>query len=98
MATSEELIVFKANLRDIEKIKANLHSFEKIKGTLTLPEYIKPDFEHYKGPYRAIPKWNDQILETNKKVMDYDVTLEKIPTFKTENIGGGYTVVIGGNE
>ena len=98
MARSEELVVFKAQLHSVEQIKAKLHSFEIIKGTLTLPEYIEPEWKHYEGPYRAIPKWNDQILETNKKVMDDDVTVEKIPTFKTENIGGGYTVVIGGND
>ena len=55
-------------------------------------------WEEYKGSYNVIPNWNDQVLATKDKVLTDNVKVDKIPKYKTENIGGGYTVIIGGNE
>ena len=50
----------------------------------------------YEGPYEVIPKFMDQILETREKSMADDVTVKEIPVDKVTNVGGGYTVTIGG--
>lgn len=50
--------------------------------------------ETYEGPYEVIPMaWNKQILETNNKVMNGDVTVHEVPYDETSNIYGT-TVVI----
>lgn len=54
-------------------------------------------WEEYKGSYNVIPNWNEQVLETKNKVLKDNVTVDEIPKYKTENLGGGYTVIIGGN-
>ena len=55
------------------------------------------NYETYKGLYDVIPNFTLQTLETFNKLMTDDVRVHEIPVYKTENIGGGYTVVIGGN-
>lgn len=60
-------------------------------------DQVAGEHGYYHGEYRVIPKFNEQVLETNDKIMQDDVTVEEIPVYKTENLGGGYTVVIGGN-
>ena len=51
--------------------------------------------EHYQGPYEATPKTTAQVLETNKKFMDNDVTIKKIPFYEVGNNHGGTTITIG---
>lgn len=51
--------------------------------------------EAYSGPYQVIPDiQNDQILLTNNKSMEDDVTVFKIPYAEVSNISGK-TVIIG---
>lgn len=63
-------------------------------GILTIPRVISSEI--YEGPYDAVPNFTDQKLETNGKTMADDVTVYAIPVSYTENVGGGYTVFIGG--
>ena len=58
---------------------------------------IVDDTEHYNGDYEIIPKSTDQIMQTRSKIMDYDVTIRKVPYFETGNEQGGNTVYIGGS-
>lgn len=52
----------------------------------------------YKGPYVITPHpWNDQILDTDLKMMTEDMTVKKIPHSSVDNIYGGRTVTIGGH-
>ena len=53
--------------------------------------------ERYDGPYDVIPNFNLQTLLTKNKFMSQHVRVEKIPVYKADNLSGGYTVVIGGN-
>ena len=53
--------------------------------------------EDYKGKYDVIPSFIVQTLLTKNKHMTANVRVEKIPVQKVENLGGGYTVTIGGN-
>lgn len=54
------------------------------------------NYEKYEGTYEVIPiLYDDQVLETKKKVMMDDVTVKPIPVVSTTNPYGGQTVVIG---
>lgn len=51
--------------------------------------------DYYDGDYVVIPKaYNETVLETKDKLLTDDVTVEKIPYYKTSN-ESGYTVYIG---
>lgn len=53
-------------------------------------------YEEYDGEYTVIPILNDdQVLETQHKVMRDDVTVRAIPIVTTTNPYGGQTVLIG---
>lgn len=74
---------------------------DTIIGELTSLYHIEADLsilptEFYDGDYVVIPKMEQQKLTTKDKTMRDDVTVEEIPVYRTENISGGYTVIIGG--
>lgn len=50
--------------------------------------------ESYSGEYTIVPKLHDISLSTAGKWMSQDLTVTQIPTYKTTNTSGGYTVVI----
>ena len=54
------------------------------------------DFKHYDGDYSVKPKFEEQILKTKNKVMDFDVDVKPISIIETPNPSGGLTVIIGG--
>lgn len=51
------------------------------------PEYV--------GPYDIIPMFSEQILQTEKRVMTKNVTIEKIPQYEVSNDYGGVTLIMG---
>ena len=54
------------------------------------------EYPMYNGPYEVAPKFINQTLETQEKAMKKNVIVNEIPVQKAENLGGGYTVTIGG--
>lgn len=50
-----------------------------------------PDYE---GSYTVKPKLVEQVLPTNGRSMNDDVTVEEVPVERVGNLGGGYTVTI----
>ena len=50
----------------------------------------------YDGPYLVTPKFEDQTLNTNNKLMFSDVEVEAIYVSSVTNPAGGNTVYIGG--
>lgn len=52
--------------------------------------------EVYEGPYIVNPKFEEQKLETKNRLLQDDVTVLEIEVEKVTNLGGGYTVTIGG--
>lgn len=65
----------------------------KIQGTLTIPS--TPGLELYGGPYEVTPKaWEEQVLETEGKLMADDVTVFKVPYYETSNLFDGKTAYI----
>ena len=63
-------------------------------------EFIKMggggDYPIYQGEYVVTPKFINQQLETKDKALTRNVEVREIPIQKVENLGGGYTVTIGG--
>lgn len=57
---------------------------------------IEKNVEKYTGSYQATPSMQAQTLQTADKLMTEDVTIHEIPVYKTQNLSGGYTVIIGG--
>ena len=65
----------------------------KIQGTLTIPNIVGA--ETYEGPYEVTPKaWDEQVLQTEGKLMVEDVTVLKVPYYETSNLFDGLTVFI----
>ena len=64
-----------------------------VQGTLTIPS--TPGLELYGGPYEVTPKaWEEQILETEGKLMSDDVTVFRVPYYETINLFDGKTAYI----
>lgn len=65
----------------------------KIQGTLTIP--TTPGLELYGGLYEVTPKaWEEQVLETEGKLMADDVTVFRVPYYETINLFDGKTAYI----
>lgn len=65
----------------------------KISGSLTIPN--APGLEVYGGPYEVTPKaWEEQILQTDGKLMSDDVTVFRVPYYETSNLFDGKTAYI----
>ena len=63
--------------------------------TMDVAESMKiVDLPEYEGPYDVTPTLATQSLATKGMAMNDDVTVEGIPSYRTTNAGGGYTVVI----
>lgn len=57
--------------------------------------YITVDGEEYAGPYEITPKaWNEQVLQTEGKLMTDDVTVFRVPYYETVNLFDGKTAYI----
>lgn len=56
--------------------------------------YRVSDKPTYDGPYDVVPRLAEQVLATADHVMADDLTVEGIPSYRTTNVGGGYTVTI----
>ena len=54
------------------------------------------DYDWFDGPYEVTPRFEDQTLETQMKLMRDDVTVNEIPVEIVPNVAGGNTVTIGG--
>ena len=65
----------------------------KIHGSLTIPN--TPGLETYTGAYEVTPKaWEEQILQTDGKLMTDDVTVFRVPYYETSNLFDGKTAYI----
>lgn len=51
--------------------------------------------EVYEGSYEVTPTTEEQSLDTDGKLMTYDVTVKEIPVAEVTNSHGGTTVTIG---
>lgn len=56
--------------------------------------YRTSAYPDYEGAYDVTPRLAAQTLATANRVMHADVEIDGIPSYRTTNIGGGYTVTI----
>lgn len=62
----------------------------------SLPDAETPiDVEPYEGEYSITPKVTSQTLDTQNKLMQSDLVVEKIPYAEVTNVSNGKTVTIG---
>ena len=57
---------------------------------------VEYDGETYTGSYTIRPEIDEQIMETEGKLMTNDVTIQAIPYHSVDNAEMGQTVIIGG--
>lgn len=53
-------------------------------------------YKVYNGTCEVVPKQAEQVLETQNKYMDDNITVRAIPYAEVTNESGGYTATIGG--
>lgn len=82
----------KATLSTPQTLKAQLSAHPTLTGVIS--RSISANY--YEGPYSVKPKFEDQTLLTNNKLMSDDVQVEAIEVSRTTNLAGGITVYIGG--
>lgn len=58
-------------------------------------QIISHNVERYGGEYEIEPKVEQQVLQTNQKLMEDDLTILAIPYSEVSNDSDGYTVYIG---
>ncbi len=56
---------------------------------------VATDSAHYAGPYSVVPSEDAQTLATSGLLMDEDVAVAAIPTYRVANAAGGDTFTIG---
>lgn len=56
--------------------------------------YRTSTYPDYDGPYGVTPRLSAQTLATADRVLRADVEIGGIPSYRTTNVGGGYTVTI----
>lgn len=57
---------------------------------------LNADYDFFSGSYDIIPTIDPQILETEGKIMEQNLTIREIPYYEVSN-SSGYTVYIGGD-
>ena len=60
----------------------------------TITRMLAEDVKIYGGPYEAIPKVEEQTLETAQKFMTDDLKIRAVPYYEVSNDQGGNTVYI----
>lgn len=64
-----------------------------VHGSLTIPSAV--DVQPYTGAYEVTPKaWDEQVLQTEGKLMTDDVTVFRVPYYETINLFDGKTAYI----
>lgn len=87
------------------RILGKIEPIPTLTGTLTTAKTISGTVSKYPvkeveflGPYVVNPTFDEQVLDTDSKLMTADVTVKPIAVSRTSNLSGGITVFIGGLE
>lgn len=83
------------NIVQTHSITGDISSALSIQGAIS-PGQLAPRFPIYDGIYEVTPLAQlDIVLDTANKILQNNVTVNKIPYFQTSNLSGGYTATIG---
>lgn len=78
-----------------QRLDGKIAGTSEVVGSVTVGGTIKIEPDHYEGNYQVTPSIEAQVLDTNQKFMDDDVTVRKIPFYEVTNTTGGITIIIG---
>jgi len=81
---------------DIDGTKINAR-FENLDTELNIKLFVSEGdgkYPVYTGATTVTPTDSNQMLATNKKSLESDITVLKVPTYETSNPAGGYTFTI----
>lgn len=79
----------------VSNISGKISNTKELDGNISIPEAV--DVPEYKGDYVVIPKaYTEQVLETQGRKMNNNVTVKEVPYYETSNVDGGETVYIAG--
>lgn len=85
---------FHATFTENSSFAASFAENDSFSASFGQVQYIHVE-ETYSGDYEVIPKFEDQVFDTDGKVMEDDMTVRAISIVQTTNQQGGKTVVIG---
>lgn len=86
----------KGTLAPVGYVTGEISGSQKLFGTIQPSTNSECHHKKYDGDYVVDPKaYEETVLQTNKKLMDDDVTVHEIPITIVTNIGGGATACIG---
>lgn len=90
--TVEPLVSLEGSLTAISTLSGEVSGdSQSLSGELS----THPKVPTYQGDYTITPKaYNDQVLETQDKLMTENLVVLKVPKWQTGNPSGGYTVFI----
>ena len=80
----------------MSKVKNNTNELLAILKTVNeLPSADVSEYDVYDGEYTVTPQVESQTLDTQNKLMQSNLVVEKIPYAEVTNTTGGKTVTIG---
>lgn len=82
------------NVRQVIGISGSVEQKQTISGKLNI-QWVGDTSPPYTGTYEVTPKVTPQVLETQGKRMEKDVSVNGIPVSVIENQAKGNTVFIG---
>lgn len=83
------------NIVQTHSITGNISNALTVQGNIS-PGQLAPRFPVYDGVYEVTPLAQlDIVLDTANKILQNNVTVNRIPYFQTSNLSGGYTATIG---
>ena len=98
-ADTERLEMLRKQLAgEMRRFEQNSYYNSVVKSSTIMKEVdpINPsEYQIYEGTYRVIPTTDDQVLQTDKKLLTDNLTVEEIPIYETSN-ETGKTIIIGG--
>lgn len=91
-ATSDDILKGKTAYVNEEKVIGTIEIFDgEIENGVEIPNTV----DGYEGDYSIIPSTENQILDTQNKLLKQNIEIKAIPYTETENSAGGITVTIG---
>ena len=95
----EQPAILKGSLSLQNTIKGNLSTEPSMAGTLSGVEGLNaqlgaPVENRYEGTYTLTPSKNDQVLDTDYRLLTKDLTIKGIPYYEVSN-EDGITIIIG---
>lgn len=82
-------------ISDHNSVSGEICNMKSIIGSACVPiRMLNIGVADYEGDYEVVPKVVSQVLNTENKRMNEDVTVKSVPYYEVSNVEGGTTVYI----